>query len=69
MTVLGTDGFGRSDNRGNLRDFFEIDAKSVVAASLSALARRGEFDGKKAAKAITDLGLDADRPPSWTVDI
>jgi len=69
LVSLGTDGFGRSDNRRNLRDFYEIDTKAVVAASLSSLARRGDFDAKEAAKAIADLGMDPERRPSWTVDL
>jgi len=68
ITSLGTDGFGRSENRAHLRDFFEIDAKSVAAAALSALARAGAMDGAAAAKAIGELGVDAERPAPWTVD-
>jgi pyruvate dehydrogenase E1 component len=58
---LGTDGFGRSDNREHLRNFFEISANSIVAAALSALAREGKFDAAKAAAAVRDLGLDPER--------
>lgn len=43
FTVLGTDGFGRSDTRENLRRFFEIDTESIIIASLSALERAGEM--------------------------
>ena len=42
-TVLGTDGFGRSDTRGKLRHFFEVDRHWVVIASLAALADEGAF--------------------------
>lgn len=62
MTSLGTDGFGRSDTREQLRRLFEIDAEHVTAAALSALAREGEFDAGKAAAAMQDLGLDPDAP-------
>jgi pyruvate dehydrogenase E1 component len=54
---LGTDGFGRSDNRAHLRRHFEIDAESIVAATLSKLAREGTVKAKVAEKAFTELGL------------
>jgi pyruvate dehydrogenase E1 component len=57
---LGTDGFGRSDTREATRAFFEIDAPSIAAATLSALAVCGDLTGKAAAKAIRELGLDPD---------
>ena len=44
LTALGTDGFGRSEGRSALRDFFEVDAKHIVAATLNDLARDGEID-------------------------
>ena len=56
--VLGTDGFGRSDTRENLRAHFEIDAPSIAAAALSGLARCGSIDARQAAKSIRALGLD-----------
>jgi pyruvate dehydrogenase E1 component len=58
METLGTDGFGRSDNREYLRKHFEINAESIVAAALSRLAREGKFDAAKAVAAIVDLGVD-----------
>ncbi|MGI9071164.1 MAG: pyruvate dehydrogenase (acetyl-transferring), homodimeric type [Bryobacteraceae bacterium] len=58
LTALGTDGFGRSDNREHLRRFFEVDAASIAAAALSRLARWGRYDAKRATKAIRELGLD-----------
>jgi pyruvate dehydrogenase E1 component len=61
MVTLGTDGFGRSENREHLRRHFEVDAASVAAAALSRLARDGKFDAKKAAKAILDLGIDPEK--------
>ena len=57
IVALGTDGFGRSDNRQYLRRHFEVDAESIAAASLSRLARDGKFDAAQAAQAIRDLGL------------
>jgi len=61
LISLGTDGFGRSDNREHLRDHFEVDARSVVAAALSKLARDGKFDAKKAQAAIAELGVNTER--------
>jgi len=61
VTSLGTDGFGRSDNREHLRRFFEVDAASIAAAALSRLARWGRYDGKRATQAIQELGLDPER--------
>ena len=61
LVSLGTDGFGRSDNREHLRRHFEVNAESVVAATLSKLARDGKFDAKKAQKAMAELGVDAER--------
>jgi pyruvate dehydrogenase E1 component len=61
MLSLGTDGFGRSDNRQHLREHFEVNAVSIAAAALSKLARDGKFDAKKAAQAITDLGVNPEK--------
>src|SRR5579884_3070512 len=60
LTALGTDGFGRSDNREHLRRFFEVDAESIAAAALSRLAKWGRFDPKRAQEAILELGLNPD---------
>jgi len=57
LVSLGTDGFGRSDNREHLRRHFEVDAESIVAATLSKLAREGVIKPKVAEKAFADLGL------------
>ncbi|MGO9257744.1 MAG: pyruvate dehydrogenase (acetyl-transferring), homodimeric type [Bryobacteraceae bacterium] len=57
LVTLGTDGFGRSDNREYLRRHFEINAESIAAAALSRLAREGQFDAQKAAAAFADLGV------------
>ncbi len=61
LTILGTDGFGRSDTRENLRKFFEIDASMVVIATLTALAKQGAVDKKLVAQAIKDLGVDPEK--------
>jgi pyruvate dehydrogenase E1 component len=67
LLALGTDGFGRSETRKNLRRFFEVDAESVTIAALYALAERGDYDRNAVAKAIKDLGVDPNKPAPWTV--
>ncbi|MBI2827746.1 MAG: pyruvate dehydrogenase (acetyl-transferring), homodimeric type [Acidobacteria bacterium] len=62
LTSLGTDGFGRSENRASLRDFFEIDAKHIAVSALAALARDGTLDAAIVKKAIKDLGVNPDKP-------
>jgi pyruvate dehydrogenase E1 component len=57
LVALGTDGFGRSESREYLRRFFEIDAASIVAATMSKLARDGKVTAKKALQAIADMGI------------
>ena len=61
-TVLGTDGFGRSDTRENLRRFFEVDAENIVVATLEALARQGDAKPETVQDAIERYGLEADSP-------
>ncbi|MDL5158751.1 pyruvate dehydrogenase (acetyl-transferring), homodimeric type [Actinomycetospora termitidis] len=60
--VLGTDGFGRSDYRRALRDFFEVDRRYVVVAALSALARDGKIEPSVVADAIAQYDIDPERP-------
>ncbi len=62
LVALGTDGFGRSENRESLRDFFEVDAKFVVLATLNALAREGQVNADVLQKAIKNLGIDPNKP-------
>ena len=64
-TVLGTDGFGRSDYRVALRRFFEVDRHHVAVAALEALAARERRAGGRA-EAIERYGIDADAAPPWT---
>ena len=61
-TVLGTDGFGRSDTRENLRRFFEVDSNNVVYATLYALHKRGDLGVEELLRARKNLGLDPDKP-------
>ena len=65
--VLGTDGFGRSDSRDNLRRFFEVNRHYVTVAALKALAEDGEIPGAKVAEALAKYKIDADKPAPWTV--
>ncbi|MBK1711134.1 transketolase-like TK C-terminal-containing protein, partial [Marichromatium gracile] len=65
-TVLGTDGFGRSDTRAALRDFFEVDRHHLVLAALTALAEQGSLDRQVCQQAIERYGLQAERAASWT---
>ena len=60
--VLGTDGFGRSDYRRKLRDFFEVDRHYVAVAALQALAQDGTVEAKLAADAIRKFGINPERP-------
>jgi len=61
MVTLGTDGFGRSDNRQHLRKHFEVNAEAIAGSALSQLARLGKFDAKKAQKALGDLGVNTEK--------
>jgi len=59
---LGTDGFGRSDTRENLRKFFEIDAEHIAAATISTLLTEGKISEAKAKTALKTLDIDPDTP-------
>jgi pyruvate dehydrogenase E1 component len=61
LETLGTDGFGRSDNREFLRKHFEINAEFIAATALSRLSRDGKFDAKRAREAFHELGIDTER--------
>jgi len=61
LTSLGTDGFGRSDTRANLRRFFEVDAELAVIATLSALYQKGSLAGETVEAAIKKLGIDPEK--------
>ena len=60
LVTLGTDGFGRSDNREHLRRHFEVDSNAIVAATLSKLVREGTVKAKVAQKPFTELNIDAE---------
>tara|TARA_R110002020_G_scaffold26323_4_gene85019 strand:+ start:8242 stop:10926 length:2685 start_codon:yes stop_codon:yes gene_type:complete len=60
-TVLGTDGFGRSDTRANLRRFFEVDRYYIAHAAIAALAAEGKMNGKDVARAIKQYKIDIEK--------
>jgi pyruvate dehydrogenase E1 component len=61
LFTLGTDGFGRSDTRANLRRFFEVDAESTVIGTLYALAQKGAIEKSVVAQAIKDLNVNPEK--------
>jgi pyruvate dehydrogenase E1 component len=61
LTTLGTDGFGRSETRPNLRRFFEIDAETAAVAVLHALSQRKAISTETVAQAIRDLKIDPEK--------
>jgi pyruvate dehydrogenase E1 component len=61
MTALGTDGFGRSEDRASLRRHFEVDARHIAAATLSALGRAGDVESSVVTKAFKALEIDPDK--------
>ncbi|MCC7549801.1 MAG: pyruvate dehydrogenase (acetyl-transferring), homodimeric type [Burkholderiales bacterium] len=65
--VLGTDGFGRSDFRSQLRKFFEVDRHYVAVAALKGLAEDGKVPAATVAQAIAKYGIDTERPSPWLV--
>jgi pyruvate dehydrogenase E1 component len=62
LISLGTDGFGRSDSREALRDFFEVDARYITLAVLYSLAREGDIPHEEVKQAMKDLQIDSDKP-------
>jgi pyruvate dehydrogenase E1 component len=66
MVALGTDGFGRSEAREELRDFFEVDAKHIVLATLHALAQDGQLDAAKVEEARDALGIEPTKADPYT---
>ncbi len=61
LVALGTDGFGRSEGRRQLRDFFEVDSRFIALAALNALAREGKIKPQIVAKAIKELEIDPEK--------
>ncbi len=67
FVALGTDGYGRSDSREALRDFFEVDARYITVAALKALSDEGKLPAAKVAEAVKKYKLDANKPNPTTV--
>ena len=67
FTVLGTDGYGRSDTRSKLREFFEVSREYVVLAALKALADEGRLEPARVSAAMAALGISADKTDPLTV--
>ena len=67
FSTLGTEGFGRSDTRDNLRIFFEVNSHYIVVSALKALADEGEIENKIVQQAIKDYGIDAEKPDPASV--
>ncbi|MEO0574838.1 MAG: pyruvate dehydrogenase (acetyl-transferring), homodimeric type [Pseudomonadota bacterium] len=65
LTVLGTDGFGRSDTRENLRRFFEVDADNIAAAALASLQKTGRLTSDNAIALLQSLNLRASDAAPW----
>ena len=59
--VLGTDGYGRSDTREKLRQFFEVDRYYVTVAALKSLAENGKISSEEVVKAINKYNIDPDK--------
>jgi pyruvate dehydrogenase E1 component len=66
-TVLGTDGFGRSDSRENLREFFEIDASSITRAAVYTLFKNKIIDKAQLKEVYDDIQVDPHKPNPWEV--
>ncbi|MBV8206651.1 MAG: pyruvate dehydrogenase (acetyl-transferring), homodimeric type [Acidobacteria bacterium] len=62
IVALGTDGFGRSETRASLRDFFEVDSRFITLATLNALAQEGKIQARVAQQAIRDLEINPEKP-------
>ena len=62
LTTLGTDGFGRSESRAGLRNFFEVDYRYVIVATLAALAREGAIDPSVVTQAMATYDVNPETP-------
>ena len=62
LTALGTDGFGRSESRASLREFFEVDHRYVIVATLAALAREGKLERSVVQQAIEAHTINPEKP-------
>ena len=67
FVALGTDGYGRSDSREALRDFFEVDRYYVVVSALKALSDEGKLPAEKVAEAVKKYKLNPNKPNPSTI--
>jgi pyruvate dehydrogenase E1 component len=65
--ALGTDGFGRSDTRAALREFFEVDRRHIAIAAITELVREGRLDAGIQQAAIIRYAVNVERAAPWTV--
>ena len=66
LHALGTDGFGRSETREALRDFFEVDERYVALAALHQMAGQGHFPAEEVGRAVRELEIDPEKADPWT---
>ena len=66
LTVLGTDGFGRSDSREVLRKFFKVDRYHIVVAALRGLMDQGQLESAEVTRAMKQYQLDVNQPHALT---
>ena len=66
LAALGTDGFGRSESRTSLRDFFEVDARFITLATLRELLSEGQVPPENFERAVKELGINLDKPDPMT---
>jgi pyruvate dehydrogenase E1 component len=67
FVVLGTDGFGRSDTRAALREFFEVNRQHIVIAALAALVAEGQLNREVWVQTLLRYGVDGTRQAPWTM--
>ena len=65
--LKGTDGYGRSDSRQTLRDFFEVDSKSIARAAIYALYKNDKIDKNQIENYYKELGIDSNKPNPWEI--
>ena len=65
--TLGTDGYGRSDSRETLRDFFEVDSESISRAAIYILFQEGQISEDQIKKIYSELKVDPKKPNPWQV--
>src|SRR5258708_2767299 len=65
--ALGTDGFGRSDTRAALREFFEVDRRHIAIAAIAELVREGMLDAETQKAAITRYSINVEQAAPWMI--